>query len=246
MNCYGNYHAFGWLGASTTGIEPHLDAHCACGKVQWKDYKNDPEALVADIVAWREELNRKYPTKVFWDSEFTGLHQGTTLISIGMVAETGAQFYSEMTDYDVSQVDEWIFEHVIDRLWCQRYIDPPDEVTYYLGRTEAVAKRVRAWLEDLGPVEMWGDVLGYDWVLFCELFGGAQKIPSNVYYIPFDLATKLKEYGLDPDLDREAYAGNDIPGPKHNALHDALVIQACYNKLETPLPEFSNEMRRSE
>ena len=44
-------------------------------------------------------------TKIFFDTEFTGLHQNTTLISIGLIAETGQTFYAELTDYDRCQVD---------------------------------------------------------------------------------------------------------------------------------------------
>jgi hypothetical protein len=56
-------------------------------------------------------------TKVFFDTEFTGLHQGTTLISIGLVAETGETFYAELSDYDQTQVDDWLRENVISKLW---------------------------------------------------------------------------------------------------------------------------------
>ena len=31
--------------------------------------------------------------KIFFDTEFTGLHKNTTLISIGLVSETGDEFY---------------------------------------------------------------------------------------------------------------------------------------------------------
>jgi hypothetical protein len=36
-------------------------------------------------------------TKIFFDTEFTGLHQGTTLISIGLISECGKTFYAEFT-----------------------------------------------------------------------------------------------------------------------------------------------------
>ena len=46
--------------------------------------------------------------RVFFDTEFAGLHQNTTLISIGCVAENDAEFYAELTDYAESQVDDWM------------------------------------------------------------------------------------------------------------------------------------------
>jgi hypothetical protein len=38
----------------------------------------------------------------------------------------------------------------------------------------------------------------------------------------------MKIKGIDPDINREVFAG--IEGVKHNALHDAKVIKACYEK----------------
>lgn len=50
--------------------------------------------------------------KLFFDTEFTGLHKDTTLISLGMVDEDGRTFYAEFNDYDKSQCDEWIQKNV--------------------------------------------------------------------------------------------------------------------------------------
>jgi hypothetical protein len=60
-------------------------------------------------------------TKLFLDTEFTGLHQRTTLISIGIISECGKTFYAELSDYDLTQVDDWIQQNVIKNL----IFDPP-------------------------------------------------------------------------------------------------------------------------
>lgn len=174
--------------------------------------------------------------KVFFDCEFTGLHQNTTLVSIGLVAEDGRSFYAELEDYDRSQVDEWIQENVIDNLILA---SPPRNLpadACYLGNREIVRLALTDWLSRFEVVEMWGDCLAYDWVLFCELFGGAFNIPKNVYYIPFDLATILRirmqfDSSFDPDTNREELAGLPSNKNKHNALHDARVIKACFEGL---------------
>ena len=54
--------------------------------------------------------------KIFLDTEFTGLHKNTSLISLGMVDERGRTFYAEFTDYDESQCDDWIQKNVINNL----------------------------------------------------------------------------------------------------------------------------------
>ena len=53
---------------------------------------------------------------IYFDTEFTGLHQKTTLISIGLVADNGATFYAELSDYDRTQCDDWIKKNVIAKL----------------------------------------------------------------------------------------------------------------------------------
>lgn len=177
-------------------------------------------------------------TKLFLDTEFTGLHQNTTLISLALVADSGEEFYAELTDFDRDQVTPWIHEHVVQHLK-----QPHREATFcdtttllgstttMVGPTYFVAAQLQAWLQQFPSCEIWSDTLAYDWVLFCQLFGGALNIPKNVYYIPFDLATLFKVVGIDPDVNREEFAArtgwtDDLP--THNALHDARVQRECY------------------
>lgn len=181
--------------------------------------------------------------KVFLDTEFTGLHKETTLVSIGLVAEDGRTFYAELNDYDESQVDEWIQKQVIDNLVFKNYKEmfPKGFVSgikdYMMkGNTEQVAGRLQLWLEQFKEqVTIWSDCLAYDWVLFNNLFGTAFDIPKCVYYIPFDICTLLATVGEDPDVSREEFAGFVSLKGKHNALHDAKVIKACYEKLKKKL-----------
>jgi hypothetical protein len=172
--------------------------------------------------------------KVFFDTEFTGLHQKTTLISIGCVSEDGDTFYAELTDYDRSQINDWIQTNVIDNLSIlPRLVSADDKDMRVSGNKATVRHYLEKWLNQWESVEMWSDCLAYDWVLFCDLFGDAFSIPQNVYYIPFDLSTLLKIKGIDPDIGREEYA--EMPeGDKHFALWDAQVIRACYEKAAHP------------
>jgi len=177
-------------------------------------------------------------TKLFLDTEFTGLHQNTTLISLALVAETGDEFYAEFNDYDESQIDSWIQENVLDHLlladqskYSAAYVGKRRSVR---GTVDTIAEHLIDWLAKFERVEIWSDTLAYDWVLFCQLFGGALEIPKHIYYIPFDLATSFRIFGIDPDANREEFAAmngwkDDLP--KHNALHDARVQQACYQVL---------------
>lgn len=179
--------------------------------------------------------------KVYFDTEFTGLHRNTTLISIGLIAEDGRTFYAESSEYDKKQVDDWLQRNVIDNLIFNQYdrfqdIESPlkgfKQFTNYSVELKAdnkiIARELKYWLEQFDEVEIWSDCLAYDWVLFNELFGGAMSIPSNVYYIPFDLCTLFKLKGIDPDISREEFSNLKLS--KHNALDDAIIIKKCYEK----------------
>lgn len=191
--------------------------------------------------------------KVFFDTEFSGLHQNTTLISIGMISEDGRKFYAEFNDYDKTQVDSWLQENVIDNLLFKA--PPKDQQEYYMasrtedniigndlyesynldmrGSTEEIKVELEKWISQFDSVEMWSDCLAYDWVLFCQIFGHAFSIPKNVYYAPFDICTMMELKGINPDISREEFVENSVSGMKHNALYDAKVIKACYEKLLT-------------
>lgn len=159
-------------------------------------------------------------TKVFFDTEFTGLTQDTDLISIGLVDENGRSLYIELNDYREEKLDDWLRENVIKNL-----------TTNYPKSKQETAYAVQEWLSEYEHVEIWSDCLCYDWVLFNNLFGHAFNIPKNVYYIPFDICTLMKIKGVDPDINREEFAGVTGEIKKHNALHDAQIIKACYEKL---------------
>ena len=161
--------------------------------------------------------------KLFFDTEFTGLHQNTCLLSIGIVDENGREFYRELDDYDPTQLNDWLRDNVIASF--------TNEGSVNMGM---LRDDLENWLHPYASdqIEVWSDCLAYDWVLFCEIFGGAFEVPKNIYYIPFDICTLMKMKGVDPDTDREDFSdrlwGDER---KHNALHDAKVIKACYDKL---------------
>lgn len=173
---------------------------------------------------------------LFFDMEFTGLHQNTTPVSLGIVSEGDKKFYAEFTDYADDQVDSWIQENVINKLRLHRLKKPLPGVHTIRGDRFKVRDELKVFLTDFSHAEFWSDVLSYDWVLLCQLFGGAMKLPKNVYTYPFDIATLMKHKNIDPDINREKFAFGEVYAEmlekKHNALWDAEVIKACYEKLK--------------
>jgi hypothetical protein len=172
--------------------------------------------------------------KAFFDFEFTGLHKDTTPISLGIVTGNDKSFYAEFTDYDKTQVDDWIQTNVLDNLL---FNDQPPFVqnlsshTFAKGNTALVQYELHKWMKQFKKLEFWSDVIPYDGVLLNDLVGVLEDVPTNVDYIYYDIATLFKMFGIDPDVSREAFIDRPIDGDKHNALYDAKVIQACYDKL---------------
>jgi hypothetical protein len=187
----------------------------------------------------KEELNNNAKlTKVYMDTEFTGLQMPTSLISIGLISECGKTFYAEFTDYNKEQVTPWIQENVIDKLIYKERFNETSMICYpSKSQIECFGLKwmIRCWLEQyfnqFEQVEIYSDCLSYDWVLFNDVFGDAFSIPENVYYIPFDICTTFKEKGIDPDISRELYAKYVGEDQKHNAFFDAKIIKACHERL---------------
>lgn len=184
---------------------------------------------------------------VYFDTEFTGLHKNTTLISIGLVSDSD-RFYAEFTDYDESQVNDWIRENVIDNLILTDEMDIPN-CTTIKGDKSMIMVVLKNWLESLGDnITLVSDVCHYDMMLFADIFGGAFEIPKNVSAVCIDINQEIaKNLGCDAktafDTNREELIGTlyqtdkevqaliSDTSKKHNSLYDAEVIKLIHEKL---------------
>ena len=183
--------------------------------------------------------------KIFFDTEFTGLHKNTELISIGLIAENGYTFYGEITNYDKSQVDDWIQKNVINNLKHNgHHIIEETKESYEISMNfEEVSLTLNKWLKQFDTVEWVSDVCHYDMVLLIDLLtnhGSALDLPygkinSACHDINQDIAEAyhISEI-LAFDKSREEILKEskiEITGEKHNSLYDAKVIKAIYDCL---------------
>lgn len=208
---------------------------------------NDDNTITATLERDMSPMvDKERKMKVFFDTEFTGLHKNTTLISLGIVSEFGDTFYAEFTDYNKKDVDSWIQENVINKL---QFNDSLSETIMNLsiiktidfeikGTKEQITDKLKQWLNmiceryDYTKVEFWSDCLAWDWVLFVDLFGSSFDLPSCVYPYPMDIVTMFRERNIDPDVNREAFVYFCEKDDKHNALYDAKIIRDCYDLLK--------------
>lgn len=187
---------------------------------------------------------------LYFDMEFTGLKKDTTIISLGIVDQNGRSIYLEYTDYNKSDVDDWIKENVIkntiflkdDIKEIEPHVTENGTDAVVIGNTEYNRQVLKYWLSlyDNEDIQFVSDVCHYDMVLLIDtLYGHGLNIPSNVsidcHNINQDIAAykkiSLKEAA---DVVRESLVTKEIEGmkvQKHNALFDALVIRLIYNKI---------------
>lgn len=178
--------------------------------------------------------------KIFLDSEFTGLQKDSSLISIALLADSGEDFYAEFTDYNQHQIDGWLKDHVTCNLSLNDSNQSPDNMTklHVKGTKTDIKTAIVKWLMQFGEekhsLQVWGDCPAWDWVLFCDLFGGAFGIPDSLHPLPMDLGTLFYLKTSDADMKRVDYAGSEVAYlelKQHNARYDVYLIKACYEKL---------------
>lgn len=201
--------------------------------------------------------NRNDKLRIFYDAEFTGLHRNTTFISIGLVSDSGRTFYAEFSDFAIDQVNDWINNNVVrnlslsdddDGTLASRQLSKGDRSASYdvriKGCSEDIQEKLIDWLMTeytvaQKQIQFFTDCYAYDWVLMNDLicdYGDALNIPKHINYIPIDLSTLLWHAGIDPDINREEFAGDvqtqgDMELSKHNPLWDAHVCKTCFDKI---------------
>ena len=153
--------------------------------------------------------------KYFLDTEFIerGPSRPLMLISIGVVAEDGREFYRENTVSLARRWSPWLEANVWPHLK-----QTPD----VLKKPTEIATDMLAFIGDDPEPEFWGYFSDYDWVIVCQLFGDMSKKPPIFPYRCNDLRQAL---------DHEALSHISQPDDAaHNALTDARWIAATWRE----------------
>ena len=155
--------------------------------------------------------------KLFLDCEFTQLNQGTKLISLGMVSESGDEFYVELTDtYQIEDCSDFVIQYVLPQL---------NPHLYGMSLVEAQAA-LRVFLGSIeGRLEICSDAPDWDWDFFCQLAYVDHKWPSHVENRPTNLIHLFRHFEGD-DIGDIA-----LPELPHHALLDARLLAELYQRL---------------
>lgn len=189
---------------------------------------------------------------IYFDTEFTGVHKDTTLISLGCVTENGQTFYAEFRDYDRSKCDNWITENVISKLRLVNDESIPEIASIHendtslsvCGDTAYIRKEFKRWLSNFDSVQFVTDVGHYDFVLLIDLFGTAFDLPANVSPCYHDINQDIALIGNISDRDafnisrKELLLNITNKVCQHNALDDALMVKDIYEQINDYMATF--------
>ena len=186
----------------------------------------------------------------YLDTEF--IEDGSTidLISIGIVAEDGREYYAINYNCDFSKADYWVLENVLkpiglDQKGFYYNLGNPDtspayRESYSHAKTkDTIAHEVAMFMgcaaktEELTTTysipeysekpEVWGYYSAYDWVAFAQLFGTMMNLPKRFPMYCRDIKQLCDSLG-NPDLPEQGKG-------EHNALSDARWNKAAYEYL---------------
>lgn len=149
--------------------------------------------------------------KFFFDTEFEpyNVQKVPDLISIGVVSETGAEFYGENLDYNLRTANPWLMDNVIPHLTGPGYSE------------NLLLEKMKSFVNGQAydqPVEFCMWVGTYDWFILQQCFKREMGWPANWPWIFGEI--KWMQEKFCPMLDTNKIPNNG--GPIHHALNDAV------------------------
>ena len=154
--------------------------------------------------------------RYFYDTEF--LEDGRTieLVSIGVVAQDGREYYACSTEFDPARAIPWVAENVLPHL-------PPASDPAWRTRAQ-IRDDLAEFLTD-APTdpELWAWIGAYDHVVLCQLWGTMTALPRTLPRFTRDLKQLWEHLGRP--------AQPELEGRAHDALHDARHASARFEAM---------------
>jgi 3'-5' exoribonuclease Rv2179c-like domain len=150
--------------------------------------------------------------KYFYDTEFIDDGRTIDLISIGVAAEDGREYYGISTEFNPDRAGRWVRTNVLPKL-------PSPSSQLYRSR-----KRIRSELEDFfgvdgdEPIELWAWVGAYDHVVLCQLWGPMTALPPAIPRFTRELRQFWEERGCPRMPPRPRDAHDALVDARHNLL----------------------------
>jgi len=144
--------------------------------------------------------------RYFYDTEFIEDGRTIELVSIGIVAEDGREYYAVSTGFDGSRANNWVRNNVLNQL--------PNPSSGVWRSRDTIRDEVFDFLTSgAGKTELWAWVGAYDHVLLAQLWGDMTALPRELPRY----TRELKQYWEMAGRPRLP----EIPDGNHDALVDA-------------------------
>lgn len=162
--------------------------------------------------------------RYYYDTEFIDDGETVDLVSIGIVAEDGREFYAVSNAFDIRKfcANPWLLENVAPSLPLAKCgpgcrcmngfhldVDHPS-----LRSRGQIARAVQGFLLVDGHPELWSWYPAYDHVALAQLFGPMADLPKGIPMTTKDIQQEIERLEIDGVLP-------DPPAGQHNALIDA-------------------------
>lgn len=166
-------------------------------------------------------------TRYFYDCEFIEDGRTIDLVSIGIVADDGREYYAVSSDFDVAKLlrNEWLAANVWPYLpACGRYGQRLDLADPAVRPRAQIAREVRGFLlAGEGRPELWAWYGAYDHVALCQLWGRMTDLPDGIPMWTNDLKQEAARLGNPPMPAQDQ--------KEHHALADARHDRAMFEFL---------------
>ena len=149
--------------------------------------------------------------RYFYDLEFGDTESVVTLVSVGVVAEDGREYYAVSSEFDPLAVHPWVAQNVLPQL--------PPAATW--KPRSLIAQELE---EFFGADPVWWAWYGaYDHVALCQLWGRMTSLPRAFPRFTLDVRQLWEHLGR-PALPQQETG-------LHDALADARHVKVKYEAL---------------
>jgi len=173
--------------------------------------------------------------RYYYDTEFIDDGKTIDLISIGIVAEDGREFYAVNADMDTGKLhrNPWLTKNVWPHLPLRKHpeghkcrcifghldTDHPD-----VRPKKQIARAVERFLSSVS--ELWAYYGAYDHVALAQLWGPMVELPDGLPMFTHDIMQEASRLDALEGLPKQ-------PDGEHNALADARHVKTMWEWLAT-------------
>jgi hypothetical protein len=143
--------------------------------------------------------------RYFYDTEFIEDGRTIDLISIGVAAEDGREYYAVSSEFNPERAGSWVRSHVLPKL--------PSPASQLWRSRAQIRSELETFFDIDGDerIELWAWIAAYDHVVLCQLWGPMTHLPPSLPRFTRELRQFWEDRG-SPKLP-----------PRPRDAHDALV-----------------------